>query len=218
MAVSLFYGMTESGKTSLAKVLVGEVKRAVIFDYNCNIEIKSAYIITDFSTQNILKVFSRFRDKLDFKIVCRPNRNDSDVNVFNKVAMLTIMLGRYQTKKGNTDRLIFLVDEADMICSSNYQSRELKYVVNVGRHDFVDTWFIARIPQRLHTDARSNATTAFIFKLIDDVALTNIRKSFGGKKTSDKVSTLMQYSFLVWKANGEIQIFDKNKKLLESWR
>lgn len=217
MAVSLFYGMTESGKTSLAKFMIDNFKRAVIFDYNSNIEVKNSVKVKDFSNENILKVFNRYKDQENFKLICRPSRNDKDEVIFNKTALLATMLGRHATQKGCNDRLIFLVDEADMICSANYQSRELKYVVNVGRHDFVDSWFIARIPQRLHTDARSNATKAFIFKLTDDVALSNIRKNFGGKITADEVAKLEQYSFLTWKASGEIIIFDKNKKQIKSW-
>lgn len=217
MAVSLFYGMTESGKTSLAKFMIENFKRSVVFDYNGNIELKNSFILSNFSDDNIVKVFNRFKDKENFRIICRPSRNDKDEVIFNKTAILATMLGRHSTRKGSSDRLIFLVDEADMICSANYQSRELKYIVNVGRHDLVDSWFIARIPQRLHTDARSNATKAFIFKLTDDVALSNIRKNFGGKMTADEVMRLEQYSFLVWKSSGEIVIFNKNKEQIKSW-
>lgn len=218
MAVSLFYGMTESGKTTLAKKFCEKFKRVVVFDYTHKIELSNSTIITDFSSENILKLFNRFKKLNSFKLIFRPQRNSNDIDVFNRACILAVMLGRFATSIGNTERMIFMADEADMVCSSNYQSRELKYLVNIGRHDNVDSLFIARIPQRLHPDARANASKAFIFKLTDDVALNYIKKSFGGKKTADKVKDLSLYSFLAWQATGEVKIISKDGKVLESWR
>lgn len=214
MAVSIFYGMTESGKTFLAEKMIVKSSRSIIFDFTGKIKSKGL-IVTDFSVDSIFNIFKKFKDQKSFSIVFRPYGVDLE-NRFNKVACLALVLGRQAVKRGEQDRLIFLTDEADFICSAQYQSKELKTVVNVGRHDGVDSWFIARMPQRLHTDARGNASRVFCFKLTDDSALGYIKKAIG-KKASERIRTLEQYSFLLWKDNGEHFIFNKDEKLIESW-
>lgn len=210
MAVSLFFGMTESGKTSLAKMLASKFNRSVIFDFTGRGF--EGDVVTDFSDDNLFKIFQKYKSLSSYKLVFRPSRDTDVINAFNKCATLAAHLGR----KSATDRLVFLVDEADMICSPHYQSRELKYIVNVGRHDNVDSWFIARIPQRLHTDARANASKIFCFRLTDETALGHLKNAVG-KKAADKVRQLDKYSFLTWKDTGEIFIYDKNQKQIESW-
>lgn len=214
MAVSIFYGMTESGKSFLAKKSIEQFSRSIIFDYvGC---FDGDLVTSDFSINGMLSIFNRFKDKKRFRIVFRPDRATNEVVAFNKCAWLALMLGRQAKKRGDTDRLIFLVDEADMICSPSYQTRELKELVNVGRHDNVDSWFIARMPQRLHTDIRGNASGVYCFRLYDESALGFLRGAIG-KKAAEKIKSLQKYSFLAWRDTGEVVIYDKNQKKIESW-
>jgi hypothetical protein len=217
VAVSIFYGMTESGKTYLAEKMIAQFSRAIIFDFTGKMNAPEAYITSDFSPNGIMHLFKKFKDHSSYKIIFRPGRVKDVTAPFNKVAVFALALGRAGIKKGLGERIVLLIDEADFVCSSSYQSPELKEVVNVGRHDNVDSWFISRIPQRLHTDARSNASKIYCFRLTDDSALGFLRKAIG-KKAAEKVKTLNQYSFLHWKDTGEIFIFDKNQKQIESWR
>lgn len=216
MAVSVFYGMTQSGKTTLAEKMLEKINRAILFDFTGKMSPKGAHVVEDFSTENLLKIFNKFKDQKNFKIVTRP-RGIAIEERFNKIACLALALGKQAVKRGDSERLVLLVDEADFVCTPQYQSAELKTVINVGRHDGVDSWMIARMPQRLHTDIRGNASNVFCFKLTDDSALGYIKKAVG-KKPAEKIRTLEQYSFLAWKDNGENLIFDKNLKLVESWR
>lgn len=216
MAVSVFYGMTQSGKTTLAEKMLEKINRAILFDFTGKMSPKGSTIVEDFSTESILKVFSKFKDQKSFKIVFRP-RGIAIEERFNKIACLALSLGKQAVKRGENERLVLLVDEADFVCTPQYQSAELKTVINVGRHDGVDSWMIARMPQRLHTDIRGNASSVFCFKLTDDSALSYIKKAVG-KKPAEKIRMLEQYSFLAWKDNGDNLIFDKNLKLIESWR
>lgn len=216
MAISLFYGMTESGKTFLAKKSVTNFQRSVVFDFTGKIDIPGAFIVADFSPQAMVKLFERFKERTKFTIIFRPGRVKDVEPFFNKVVVFSLALGRQAIRMGLSDRLILLVDEADFVCSPQYQSSQLKELVNVGRHDLVDSWFIARIPQRLHTDARANASRVFSFRLVDDSALKYIKSAIG-KKAAEKIRSLEKYSFLAWKDTGEIYIYDKNQKQIESW-
>lgn len=215
MAVKLFYGMTKSGKTTLAEKLLGQIARAVIFDFTGKINPKGAYIVETFTTEVFLKIYDKFKDQKNYKIVLRP-RGVSIEARFNMGARLALALGKYAIKIGLADNLVYLVDEGDFVCSATYQSEELKILINVGRHDNVDTWMIARMPQRLHTDARGNASGIFCFKLTDDSALRYVKNAVG-KIAAEKIKKLEQYSFLAWKDTGETFIYDKNQKQLESW-
>lgn len=214
MAVSMFFGLTKSGKSTLAKKSLARFSRAVIFDYvGC---FEGDVVTSDFSVEAMLSLFKRFKDQKKFKIVFRPDRSTNEKEAFRKCAMFALLLGRQAKKRGEEEPLIFLIDEADMICSPNHQPRELKEVVNVGRHDNVDSWFIARMPQRIHTDIRGNASSVYCFRLYDDSALGYI-KGFIGKKAIEKIRTLKEFSFLAWKDTGEVAIYDKNQKKIESW-
>lgn len=216
MAVSLFYGMTQSGKTFLATKIIAKINRSIIFDFTGKINIPGAFIVGDFSPDGMLKLFRKYKDSNKFCIIFRPGRI-ADVKIpFNKVAMFSLALGRQAVKRGDDDRLKLLIDEADFVCSPQYQSNELKELINVGRHDGVDSLLIARMPQRLHTDARGNASTVFCFKLTDDSALGYVRSAIG-KQAAEKIRTLEQYSFLVWKDTGQVFIYDKSEKQIESW-
>lgn len=208
--------MTQSGKTTLAEKMLAKIERVIVYDYTGKINPKGAFIVLDFRVGSLLKIFNKFKDQKNFKIVFRPRGLAIEEN-FNKVACLALALGKQAVKRGDIDRLVLLIDEGDFVCTPQYQSPELKTVINVGRHDGVDTWVIARMPQRLHTDIRGNASSVFCFKLTDDSALGYIKKAVG-KTAAEKIRTLEQYSFLTWKDNGDHMIFDKDLKLTESWR
>lgn len=216
MAVSLFYGMTESGKTYLSEKMIAQFQRAIIFDFTGKMNAPGAFITSDFSAEGMLKLFRKFKESRNYKIIFRPGRVKDVETPFNKVAVFALAMGRAGLKLGLDERLILLTDEADFVCSPNYQSAELKELVNVGRHDGVDSWFIARIPQRLHTDARGNASRIFCFKLTDDSALGYIKKAIG-RMAAQQVRVLEKYSFLTWKDTGEIFVYDKNQKQITSW-
>lgn len=208
MAVSLYFGMTQSGKSYRAHEEAKTKKRVVVFDYaHCFL---GGIIINDFSAKSIGKVFDTFHNKNEYCIIMRPTRNDDDVKAFDVACALATALGRSKPK--GEENLVFIIDEADMICTATVQSRQLKLVINKGRHDGVDTWAISRIPQRLHSDIRANASRLVCFKLSEHLALSAIGRITGGGETLKAISGLEQYSYIDWNVTGNWEIKNANGK------
>lgn len=214
MAVSLYFGMTQSGKSYRAWEDAKTKKRVVIFDYaHCFF---GGIIVNDFSAKSIEKVFNRFCHLSNYCIIMRPTRNDDDTRAFDITCALATALGR--SKPRDDENLVFIIDEADMICTATVQSRQLKLVINKGRHDGVDTWAISRIPQRLHSDIRANASRLVCFKLSEHLALNAIGRITGGGETLSEISKLAQYSYLDWNVTGNWEVKDANGKTTRKCR
>jgi hypothetical protein len=214
MAVSLVFGMTESGKSYLVnKRIIPQKKKVVVFDYaHCFTGGKE---ITNIE-KNYKKIFAKYSKEEKFYLIYRPPRNIDDIKAFDYLAALSIALGRSIGKNvPREERLLLVIDEADHICSPSFQSRKLKELVNKGRHDNVDTTAIARIPQRLHTDLRSNATTQISFRLTNDAALKNFRLNISNEAAKE-IAALKKYYFLKWQDTGEAAIFDDRAKKIKS--
>lgn len=222
MAVSLYFGMTQSGKSYRAHEEAKTKKRVVVFDYTgkCFEDFGDAHYLylgqKDLS-RDIQFVFDKHVKKQGgFKIVVRPTRHIDDIKAFDATCALAVALGRSKPK--GDENLVFIIDEADMICTATVQSRQLKLVINKGRHDGVDTWAISRIPQRLHSDIRANASRLVCFKLSEHLALSAIGRITGGGETLSEISKLAQYSYLDWNVTGNWEVKDANGKTTRKCR
>lgn len=212
MAITTVFGMTESGKSWLTEnKIIKPRDKKIVFDYaHC---FSSGEKIAFKDNAQFLKVFKYYSKRDRFYFVHRPPKNstpEQDLIRFNKISLLARKLGESIGKRVEPDkRILLVIDEADMICSSHFQSRELKQLVNKGRHDNVDALFIARNPNRLHTDIRANASTVITFNLSNAKAIPFFRQNFS-KENLKRIPTLPKYHYFVWKDNGE-QFFVDHK-------
>lgn len=214
MAVSLYFGMTESGKSWRAKEDIRPKKRAIIFDYvgRCFNDL-GGVVCNDFSESSLLRLVDKYSRQNEFKIIMRPNRIIKDIEAFDLSCHLAVSFGRLLSRAD--ERLAFVIDEADKICTATTRSRALQLVVTKGRHDNVDTYAIAQAPQRVHTDLRVNCSRLVCFQVSDASALTAINRIGVGKSELGLVSTLGigTYSYFEWTSNGEWFVKDRNGKI-----
>lgn len=214
MSVSCYFGLTESGKSyHVQHNVIPKWEKVIVFDVaHCF----SGEVVENPDKKMFVALFRKYLEKSSFRLIVRPSRTSSDEVLFNQVVHLACSLGRTMGKGIDpAKRLQLVTDEADFVCSSNYQSWELKHLVNKGRHDNVDAHFIARNPNRIHTDLRANTTKIVAFRLANALQIPfftdNLTREIAGK-----IRFLEKYSRLEWDATGRCAIFGKNNEILEN--
>lgn len=212
MTVSVHTGLTESGKSW--NVLHRELpkwEKKVVYDIACCFSGDVVLVAPD--DKKLHETFVKFAYKAAYTIVIRPSRLTNEEILFNKTVQLACALGRMISSKDGEKRLQFICDEADFVCSPHYQSRDLKHVVNKGRHDNVDSHFICRNPMRLHTDIRANCSKIVTFSLKNAVKIDFFREMFGDENAK-KIGLLPKYHRMEADEKGVVRIYDENNRII----
>jgi hypothetical protein len=212
MSVSSYFGLTESGKSyHVENHVIPQWSRVVIFD---NAHCFKGQIVVNPDQKRFLELFRTLAREESYRLVIRPGRSGDAEILFNKTVQLAIALGRSlsSSRVDPSKRVQMITDEADFVCSPHYQSGELKHLVNKGRHDNVDSHFIARAPMRLHTDIRLNSSKIVTFRLQNAAEIPLFKDNFG-VELARKIRELPKYWRFEWRDNGETFIFnEKNQK------
>lgn len=211
MSVSCYFGLTESGKSyHVQNHVIPNWQKVIVFD---NAHCFSGGISVENPSDIVfLNLWKKLKNSAEFRLIVRPGRSQNTVAVFNKTVELAIALGRAMGKGVDPARRLQMVtDEADFVCSPNYQSAPLKLLVNKGRHDNVDSHFIARAPMRIHTDIRVNSTKIVTFRLQNAKEIPLFVENFG-REISAKIRELPKYWRLEWRDNGEAAIYNQNNQ------
>lgn len=216
MAVSCYFGLTESGKSyHVENHVIPAWNKVVIFDNaSC---FSGDFVLVAPNDKDLFSVYLKCRGLEKFRIVIRPDRKTNTVELYNKVIHLAVTLGRFiglKVKGGRVEpneRVQLVTDEADFVCSSHYQSMALKHLVNKGRHDNVDSHFIARVPMQIHTDIRRNATRIVSFALQNAGEIKLFSDNFG-RELAGKIRALPKYHRLEWRDNGQVDLFDDKNR------
>lgn len=184
--IILILGQRGSGKSCLAKSLIGKGNRYVIYD-----------VLGEYSESGIVcESFSEFRGVflrlyLDrFRIVYQPLNPSGD---FDKICDLLFECGD----------LTFLVEEIDTFCSSQEIGDNFANIIQRGRHKEISLIGVSQRPYGIHRLITSQAKEiySFIHREPRDI---DYLKSFIGDE-AEKIKDLKQYEFLRWD-NGKISI------------
>jgi hypothetical protein len=211
MSVSSYFGFTQSGKSyHVEKHVLPAWNKVIIYDHASCFE---GTIVVN-PTDTVLKNwFTRLSNMKNYRLVIRPSRISDDKALFDKTVLLACALGRCLGKIPDGERVQLVIDEADFICTPTYQSAQLKHLVNKGRHDNVDSHFIARNPNRLHTDIRANSSKIVTFQLTNAANLELFRGTFGNN-FAKIITKLKKFHRLEWNETGEISLYsEQNKKI-----
>ena len=220
MSVSVDFGLTESGKSyNMEKNVIPQWDKVIVFDNaRC---FKSGMVFTQPTDKVLLGLFKKLSGMERYVLIIRPGEGDTEV-LFNKTVKLALALGKAMglgkddPRVAPEKRVQMITDEADFVCSPNYQSKELKHLVNKGRHDNVDSHFIARSPMRIHTDIRVNASKITTFRLQNALEIPLFKEAFGAE-IARKIRELPKYWRLEWKDNGETTVYNAENKIDENF-
>ncbi len=211
MTVSCVFGFTSSGKSyHVENNVLKKWDKAIIFDKACCFE--NGKILINPSKNEILKTFKHYLKVKKYRIIIRPDRSSDLQELLDRTILLGVSLGRsLGVRVPESERVQVVVDEADFVCTDKFQSKSLKHLVNVGRHDNVDSHFIARSPSRIHTDIRANSSKITTFQLSNAPEIKYFISTFG-RENCKKIQILPKYYRFEWDETGKILIYDDKSK------
>ncbi len=96
--------------------------------------------------------------------------------------------------------LLLMIDEADMFDSANSQDPEFRKIIHYGAHEFggqTDFVVVARRPQDLSRDVRSQTDEFFLFRMTDNLELDYLAKNLGSD-LPELVRSLPKFAYVKW--------------------
>lgn len=214
MSVVLYLGKTESGKSFKANQVTKESYRKVILYDNARC-FNDGEIITNFSPKNFANIFKKYVNADSYRLIFRAPLGMNEREGAERVANLIYNgFGRYwvENKKMPSDRLCFLVDEADKISSIKIGS-PFYLLVTKGRHYAIDTHAISQGPGKIPLYYRENASECYFFKMKSHPFIEeNLERD-----QVDLIRTLKQYHCVHWKDNGDVKLLNEKSKVVKSW-
>lgn len=214
MSVVLYLGKTESGKSFKASQVTKEnYKKVILYDNaRCFTE---GEIITDFTPKGFANIFKKYVLADSYRLIFRAPLGMNEREGAERVANLIYNgFGRYwiENNKKPSDRLCFLVDEADKVSSIKIGS-PFYLLVTKGRHFCIDTHAISQGPGKIPLYYRENASECYFFKMKSHPFMDeNLERD-----QVDLIRTLKQYHCIHWKDNGEVKLLNAKGKVVRSW-
>ena len=206
MAIELIFGMTETGKSFCANKIRERYPKSIVFDPCHCFRSNDGLLYVDPNGEKFVSLFHKALALKSYQIVVRPGAG-KDVACFRMLSHVVHFLGavqgKYEDQKQGTDRVLFVIDEADKICTATWQPIELKMLTNYGRHFSIDMVAISRVPQRIHIDLRANASSIRSFFLQEGNSL-DILKNFFNREGIEAIRKLKPHHHLLWRNTGKL--------------
>lgn len=215
MSVSLYFGATGKGKSyHVRHHVIPKWKKIVIFDPMESFDGDS--ILHAPSDELILKTFRKFKGADSFRIVIRTTRASNDEIIFNKTVRLASSLGRMiPGKVSEENRVQVVIDEASTsgFMSAHYFPPVVKNLVCKGRHDNLDSHFIAQNPMAVHSQLREQTTKIVTFYLNNGRA--PIFQDTFTKNFANLIPKLPNFFRIEWTHEGHVYIYDDSGNKIE---
>lgn len=179
--VQLVIGKRGSGKSVLAKFLIRNTRRLVIYD------IMSEYVdgvIFDESEKEQLVDFWRHIYRQGFRIVYRPLVPKEEINW---LALAVFALGD----------VTFVVEEIDSICTPFDMPFQMQSIIQRGRHQNIELIGVTPAPFGIHRDLTRQAKDIYIFRTGEPRDIQYLRQLLG-EAIEPRLAALEQYEFIHW--------------------
>jgi len=183
--VILILGQRGSGKSYLAKNLISEIKRLIIYDtlgeYNTGISLEN---LEEFK-QFFLKVYQG-----NFKICYQPINPAIDFDIICDIVF-------------ECGELTYLVEEIDTFSSAQGISDAFANIIQKGRHKNITLIGVSQRPFGIPRLITSQAKTIYSFIHREPRDLEYLKAFIGDE--AERIKDLKQYEFLKWD-NGKSNI------------
>lgn len=179
--IQLIIGKRGSGKSVLAKHLIEQESRLVIFD------IMSEYeqgVTFDDDDVPCLVAFWRQVYKGSFRIVYRPIDPKAEIDW---LAEAVYVLGN----------VTFVVEEIDSVCTSYDMPWTMRQIIQRGRHKNIQLIGVTPAPYGIHRDLTRQAKEIYIFNT-HEVRDVQYLTGLLGDGIEQRLASLGQYEFVQW--------------------
>lgn len=177
--ISLIFGKRGSGKSYLARKLIADCKRLVIYDTMR--EYDQGLIFEDFGE---LARFWRQVYRRDFRLIYRPQDHEGD---FRQIANFCWLCGR----------LTFLVEEIDIFSNPHTIDPAFRNIINRGRHQEINLIGIVQRPFGIHRSLTSQAKEVYAFNTNEPRDREYI-KNLLGSEMDRALDGLEKYEYALW--------------------
>lgn len=182
--IILIFGKRGSGKSYLARKLIEQEQRLLIFDTLS--EYIEGVVFEDFQK------FAEFWRKVyihPYRLIYRPLKPDEEIE---KIAELVYMLGD----------VTFVVEEIDCYCTAYQISEAFAHVIQRGRHKNITLIGITQRPYGIHRLLTSQAKEIYIFNT-NEPRDREYLKSLLGQEIEQKLDSLKQWEYVKWQDGSE---------------
>jgi len=182
--IRLVFGKRGSGKSVLARSLIHNQNRYVIYDTLG--EYTAGVTICDLDTLKRfwLKVYQR-----NFRIVYQPLDPDAE---FDAVCELV----------WECQDMTFLVEEIDQYCQLHRMSPEMKNIVQRGRHRHIELIGVTQRPANIDRLLTSQTKEMYILSMTEPRDIAYFKDAINGN-IEEKIEALEQYQYVHWQENEE---------------
>ena len=188
--IKLIFGKRGSGKSYLAKKMIGAEQRLVVYDtlgeYNQGVIFDSVQ----------WKAFLQFWDSVyrsNFRLIYRPLEPAAEID---RIANLVYLCGD----------VTFLVEEIDCFCTSQQISEHFAHIIQRGRHRNVTLIGVTQRPYGIHRLLTSQAKEIYVFNT-NEVRDREYLRNLLGQDIEAKLDQLKQYEFVKWSDDtGQLEI------------
>lgn len=177
--IKLIFGKRGSGKSYLAKSMLENERRLIIFDTLG--EYTDGVVFDDYD--KFLK-FWLHTYRGDFRLIYRPI---DPAETIDTVAELVFIDGD----------ITFVVEEIDCFCTAHIISEQFAHVVQRGRHQNITLIGVTQRPYGIHRLLTSQAKEIYVFNT-NEVRDRDYLRSLLGQEIEGKLDQLGEFQFVKW--------------------
>jgi len=182
----LIIGKRGSGKSYLAKQMIKDHRRLLVYDIMCEY---NGGVVFGTETHSDFCTFWLMVHKGDFRLIYRPIRPKIEIE---QIAEAVFALGD----------MTFLIEEIDSICTAYDLPETFSRIIARGRHRNITLIGVTPAPFGIHRDLTRQAKEIYVFNTKEPRDRDYLRNLLG-QAIEAKLDALEQYQYVKWEDGKE---------------